>query len=245
MMESPTNAFGFTEDELGSCCFCGEVPELDLVHGGGNELAVAGCCLASYEARAHGGYNWVDVYGVGLQASVDLLSAGARVHYCDDFAVRVSHRLTSRLEPSRKVVKAFIAKHHSHNPNPPAADRSRFVCFNGGTLVGVAMLGNPTSRIYAKRNPTHVEVTRVCVAAPWPLRRNACTKLYGEAARWARRHGFTVLITYTRADEEATSCRAAGFQQDEAHSFRGGSFANRSGRAAPDGVRKVRWVRPL
>ena len=88
--------------------------------------------------------------------------------------------------------------------------------WNGQQLIGVATVGNPVDRSFNGHGI--VEVNRLCVRRDTAslLRWNAASMLYGDAARAAERAGFSRIITYTRADEDGTSLRAAGWTNEGA-----------------------------
>jgi len=117
--------------------------------------------------------------------------------------------------------------------------------WNGATLVGVAMTGNPVARAFMGRGI--VEVNRLCVRRDMPaaLRWNAASLLYGRAAREAERRGFQRIITYTRADEAGTSLHAAGWVQEASVRGRGWHNAGRSRSNTNAFIDKVRWSRTL
>ncbi|WP_140883806.1 XF1762 family protein [Muricoccus nepalensis] len=107
------------------------------------------------------------------------------------------------------------------------------------------MVGNPVARGLMGRGT--VEVNRLCIRRdiPRPLAWNACSQLYGWAAREAEARGFERIVTYTRADEEGGSLRACGWIT-EAH-VRGRSW-NSPTRARTDRaplIDKHRWSRAL
>lgn len=142
------------------------------------------------------------------------------------------------------TARAFVARHHRHN-KAPVGWRFGCGCFNGGQLVAVVIVGRPVARAI---DPTStVEVTRLCVdpSADSALTWNACSMLYGEAARQARRRGFSRVITYTLETETGTTLRAAGWQP--VATTRGGSW-NTPSRPRQDNAptcRKIRWQRDL
>tara|TARA_R100000458_G_C8259739_1_gene235351 strand:- start:741 stop:1277 length:537 start_codon:yes stop_codon:yes gene_type:complete len=140
------------------------------------------------------------------------------------------HRL--HLEPiTRKRAQAYIRLHHRHNP-PPPGDKYRVACFNGPHLVGVALAGRPVARALDHRQV--LEVNRCCLdhSLDQELTMHACSKLYGACRRWARRQGYSKLITYTLQDEPGTSLVAAGFDRVAAVRGRSWSCPSRPRRAA-------------
>jgi hypothetical protein len=74
-----------------------------------------------------------------------------------------------------------------------------------GRLCGAIIVGRPVARVLD--NGVSLEVNR-CVTDGTP---NACSLLYGAAARAAKALGYSRIWTYTRADEEGASLRAAGW----------------------------------
>jgi hypothetical protein len=140
--------------------------------------------------------------------------------------------------------KAFVAEHHRHN-KAPAGWRYGFGAFNHTELVAVVIVGRPVAR--AIDPATTVEVTRLCVdpsidrALSW----NACSLLYAEAAREAKRRGFARIVTYTLVTELGTTLKAAGWQA--VATTKGGSW-NCPSRPRIDTAptcRKTRWHREL
>lgn len=110
------------------------------------------------------------------------------------------------------TARAFVADHHRHNA-PPAGWRWGIGCYNGDELVAIGWVGRAVARgIPAGRA---VEVNRVCVdpGRDPELVWNACSMIYGAAAREAKRRGLARILTYTRVDEPATTLRAAGWEQ--------------------------------
>lgn len=89
---------------------------------------------------------------------------------------------------------------------------------DAGELRGVAVGAFPSAANRLTDGFRTLEVTRVATdGTP-----NACSLLYGAAARAAKALGFSRVITYLLADESGASVRAAGWEPDE------GSFGNLS-----------------
>lgn len=139
---------------------------------------------------------------------------------------------------SLKEANAFVAEHHRHRvgtssislasaqarklthcavppfPTKPCGfagtlcvtgHKFSIGCVADGELVGVVIAGRPVSR-YLDDGLT-LEVTRLCSTGE----KNACSILYGAAARAARAMGYRRIITYTLDSEDGTSIRAAGW----------------------------------
>lgn len=107
--------------------------------------------------------------------------------------------------------RRLVAEHHVHNEAPPSWKFGTGIAADG-ELVGVAMVGRPAAR--GLDHLRAVEITRVCITEAGTYR-NAASRLYGAACRMAAAGGYRVAYTYTLADEEASSVRAAGFVLDE------------------------------
>jgi hypothetical protein len=101
---------------------------------------------------------------------------------------------------------AFIAKHHRHHL-PPRGHKFSIAAVKDGDLVGVVMVGRPVSRV--RDDGLTLEVTRLCTTGE----RNACSILYGAAARAAFALGYRRIGTYILASENGASLRASGWRQ--------------------------------
>lgn len=244
MPESPPAASTDREP----CPFCGQPSEVELFEvWSPRDFQLATCCEGMHEAaveylneaarrdpRAAASY----LRGLGLDALTGL--ASRRVLDDGSGHLVIDWRLSVREVPWA-TARAFVATHHRHCP-PPAGWRFGAGIYNGADLVGVATVGRPVARgIDAQRV---VEVNRVCVRTDLAqgLSWNACSQLYGWAAREARRRGFDKILTYTLASEPGTSLRAAGWVVE--HHTRGRSWHTES-RARRDKtplVDKLRWT---
>ena len=139
----------------------------------------------------------------------------------------------------------FLRQHHEHCP-PPVGWRFGAALWNGPTLCGVVTVGRPVARMIDHR--TCVEVTRLCIRRDLPrtLTRNACSKLYGWAAKESRRRGFSKIITYTRADTESgVSLSASGWEQESRSNGGTRARASRPFRSNHNVTAKIRWARHL
>ena len=99
----------------------------------------------------------------------------------------------------------FVREHHRHH-TPPVGHKFSIAAMSGDRLVGVVIVGRPVSR--RRDDGTTLEVTRLCVLDG---ERNACSFLYGCAARAAFALGYRRIGTYTLKSEPGTSLRAAGW----------------------------------
>jgi hypothetical protein len=107
-----------------------------------------------------------------------------------------------------KEANRHVARLHRHN-RPTAGGLFAAACEDEtGAVRGVMIVGRPVAR-YLQDGWT-CEVLRVATdGAP-----NACSLLYGAAARAAKALGYRRVVTYTLAEESGASLRAAGFERD-------------------------------
>lgn len=89
----------------------------------------------------------------------------------------------------------FVDVHHSTH-DPPQGWKFGVAVNDGERVVGVAMVGRPTSR--HRDDGTTLEVTRCATNET----KNVASKLYAAAWRAAKNMGYRRLITYTLADSE-------------------------------------------
>lgn len=101
------------------------------------------------------------------------------------------------------AVVAAIHRHHA----PAVGHRFSLAVVDGSGLVrGVCIVGRPTARMAGKTK--HVcEVSRLATDGT----KNACSMLYGAAARTAKAMGFARIQTYTLPQEGGASLRASGW----------------------------------
>ena len=135
------------------------------------------------------------------------------------------------------TARAFVALHHRHHA-PPAGHKFSLGAYLNGQLVGVAIVGRPSSRVLDQRG--YLEVTRTCTDGT----RNANSCLYGAARREAKRLGCVHLVTYTMGHESGASLRGAGWRIDNIRSARPGwnTPARQRETRGVDNVERVRWV---
>lgn len=231
------------------CPYCGDEYELSLLdaYPEDRSFSLSTCCEEAYEEVS---YEMQYIRGNG-KAFAAFLEALGWSHYMGRrprsvYVTECGHiEVDAGLELVAVTIaeaKAFIERHHRHH-RPPVGWRFGFGVRNWRDLVGVVTCGRPVARML---DPARVlEVTRLCVDATLPpdVVKDACSFLYGAAAREARRRGFERVITYTLASESAASVRAAGFRR--AAVTAGGSWDTPSRRrrdAAPTEP-KVRFER--
>lgn len=133
----------------------------------------------------------------------------------------------------------FVEKLHRHH-KAVHRDKFRIGCITeDGQLHGVVQLARPVSRMLDDGNT--IEIVRLATDGT----RNACSFLYGKAARIAREMGYKKIITYILKSEPGTSLKAAGFKLDDDDC--GGTDWNRPSRPRTnDGKypaeKKQRWA---
>lgn len=102
----------------------------------------------------------------------------------------------------------FVRAHHRHH-EPEVGHRFSIGC-GDERLRGVAICGRPKAG-HSMAQKYVLEVVRVATDG----HRNACSWLYGAAARLAREMGFPAVITYTLISESGASLRACGWWPQE------------------------------
>jgi hypothetical protein len=104
-----------------------------------------------------------------------------------------------------KDASAFVRQHHRHH-TPPAGHKFSLAAMLGENLVGVVIVGRPVSR--HRDDGLTLEITRLCTDGT----KNACSFLYGAAARAAFALGYRRIGTYILKREPGTSLAAAGWK---------------------------------
>ena len=99
---------------------------------------------------------------------------------------------------------AFVTQHHRHH-KPVIGHKFSIGAAQGGVVVGVVIVGRPVSRM--RDDGMTLEATRLCTDGA----RNACSFLYGAAARACFALGYKRIGTYILASEPGTSLTAAGW----------------------------------
>ena len=135
-----------------------------------------------------------------------------------------------------KRANEFIARFHRHH-KPVVGHRFSIAAWEGEELVGVVVVGRPVARTVDAEKVA--EVTRLCTDGS----RNACSFLYGRAARAAKAMGFRRIQTYILDSEPGTSLGAAGWWLDGEVVGRGWSCASRPRNDDHPTCNKQRWVR--
>ncbi len=109
---------------------------------------------------------------------------------------------------SIKEANDFVVSFHRHHGSTTWRGKFAIGCSNGRGLVGVAIVGLPTSATYM--DGFTAEVTRTCVKDDAP--KGANSFLYSRCWRAARAMGYRRMITYTLQSESGASLRGAGWK---------------------------------
>lgn len=103
-----------------------------------------------------------------------------------------------------RQANAFVRQHHRHH-KPARGLKFALGLLEADTIVGIAIIGRPVGR---GCDPVYTaEVTRLCTDGT----KDACSALYGAAARAAQAQGFRKIQTYILASEPGISLKASGW----------------------------------
>ncbi len=100
---------------------------------------------------------------------------------------------------------AFVTEHHRHH-KLVAGHKFSIGAALGDKIVGAVIVGRPVAR--GRDNGLTLEVTRLATDGT----HNACSFLYGAAARAAFALGYKRIGTYILASEPGTTLKAAGWR---------------------------------
>jgi hypothetical protein len=106
---------------------------------------------------------------------------------------------------SLEEANAFVTTHHRHHKRV-VGHKFSIGAVSDGVLIGVVIVGRPVARM--RDDGKTLEVTRLCTDGT----KNACSFLYGCAARATFALGYARIGTYIRLDEPGTSLVAAGWR---------------------------------
>ncbi|NBW20930.1 MAG: hypothetical protein EBR82_74510 [Caulobacteraceae bacterium] len=118
----------------------------------------------------------------------------------------------------------FVRRVHRHH-GPVVGHKFSLGAAYGEEVCGVVIVGRPVSRM--RDDGATLEVTRLATDG----RANACSFLYGAAARAAFALGYSRIGTYTLPEEGGASLRGAGWRLI---GERGGGSWGREGRPRVD-----------
>lgn len=99
----------------------------------------------------------------------------------------------------------FVSRHHRHHA-PVVGHKFSIGCADESEIVGVVIVGRPVSR--HRDDGVTLEVTRLCTDGT----RNACSFLYGAAARAGFALGYRRIGTYILKSEPGTTLLASGWR---------------------------------
>ena len=142
-------------------------------------------------------------YAIGAGACVTVEHSAGTADASPSRGTAPGQRLR-HIRISLSEANAFVSVHHRHHP-PVVGHLFSIGATLGSEIVGVVIVGRPVSRM--RDDGATAEVTRLCTNGS----RNACSFLYGAAARAAFALGFRRIGTYTLPDEGGASLRAAGW----------------------------------
>ena len=100
---------------------------------------------------------------------------------------------------------AFVAQYHRHH-KPVIGHKFSIGAALGERIVGAVIVGRPVAR--GRDDGLTLEVTRLCTDGT----KNACSFLYGAAARAGFALGYKRIGTYILQSEDGVSLRAAGWK---------------------------------
>ena len=133
-----------------------------------------------------------------------------------------------------REANAFVQRLHRHHGKVQGHLFSVAVA-RGETIVGVAIVGRPVSRML--QDGFTCEVTRCCTDGT----EHAASKLYGASWRVAQQLGYRRMLTYVLDSEPGTTLKAAGWK---CYGEAGGGSWSREGRPRVDlhpTQTKIRW----
>lgn len=137
------------------------------------------------------------------------------------------------------TANALVAEWHRHHRPARGHKFSLGAVDDAGRLHGAIIVGRPVARRIDHR--TVVEVTRL-VTDGTP---NACSMLYGAAARAAKALGYQRIQTYILDTEPGVTLRASGWQLETVTKGGKWSYGTRGGADAHPTGPKQRWAREL
>jgi hypothetical protein len=100
---------------------------------------------------------------------------------------------------------SFVEQHHRHH-KPVVGHKFSIAAVKDDKIVGIVIVGRPVAR--GRDDGLTLEVTRLCTDGT----RNACSFLYGAAARAAFALGYKRIGTYILASEPGKSLVASGWR---------------------------------
>jgi hypothetical protein len=111
----------------------------------------------------------------------------------------------SRITIDLATANDFVARVHRHH-QPVVGHKFSIGAMLGDELVGVVIVGRPVARM--RDDGLTLEVTRLATDGT----KNACSFLYGAAAKAAFALGYRRIGTYILSSEPGTTLKAAGWR---------------------------------
>lgn len=139
---------------------------------------------------------------------------------------------------SLKQANEFVSSLHRHH-KPVHRDKFRVGAVKNDKIVGVVQIARPVAR--GLDDGETVEVVRLCTDGT----KNACSFLYGKAARISKEMGYKKIVTYILENESGDSLKAAGWKYEI--TTQGGSWDTPSRRRETNAptCKKQRWSKVL
>ena len=106
-----------------------------------------------------------------------------------------------------REAREYVAATHRHLPSTSPGWKFGLACADDSGIHGVVIVSRPVSRHLD--DGLTLEIVRLATDGA----NNACSFLYGAAARACRALGYRRLITYTLEEESGSSLRAANFRE--------------------------------
>lgn len=103
-----------------------------------------------------------------------------------------------------KKANEFVTQHHRHHKSV-VGHKFSIGLLSQSEIIGVAIIGRPVARM--ADDGLTAEVTRLVTLG----HKNACSKLYGAAARICKEMGYCKIQTYILESELGTSLKATGW----------------------------------
>lgn len=134
----------------------------------------------------------------------------------------------------------FVDKFHRHHKPVRGHRFSIGLVDDESNLIGVCIVGRPVARAIDQKNI--IEVTRLCTDGT----KNACSMLYGAAAKAGKCLGYKKIQTYILESEPGTSLKAAGWIKENTVIGRDWNCPSRTGRRTDQPmVNKTRYGKIL
>lgn len=114
--------------------------------------------------------------------------------------------MLSLVTVSLEEANTFVARLHRHH-GKVIGHKFSIGAVQDDIIVGVAIVGRPVAR--GRDDGLTLEITRLCTDGS----RNACSFLYGAAAKAAFALGYKRIGTYILASENGASLKAANWRQ--------------------------------